>query len=208
MRWTPSIIKLSLILNFCVSWGVASIAHLRGRIAGAAILSLFGAAWCVLALAFWAARPAWSIPAGCAAALALLALCGLRLLAWRNIRSADDPLAAAKGKRTGMIFGIVFGAEGLLIALCSILLAHFGLSDWIPVAAAAIIGLHFIPLARVFEVPLYYWTGALIVLGMLMCSLIGNAEVRVLCAGLTIAAILWLTALLVLLRARPEQLSA
>ncbi len=38
----------------------------------------------------------------------------------------------------------------------SALLARLGLSIWIPIAVAVIVGLHFIPLARVFEVPLYY----------------------------------------------------
>jgi hypothetical protein len=56
-------------------------------------------------------------------------------------------------------------------------------------------------LAHVFEVPLYYWTGLLSVLGMLGCSLIGDAGMRLLCAGLTMAAVLWMTALLLLLQA-------
>jgi hypothetical protein len=91
----------------------------------------------------------------------------MRLRGSRNILSIDDPVAAAKGKRAGMLFGIIFGLEGGLIWLCATLLAHVGLSIWIPIAVAVIVGLHFIPLARVFEVPLYYWTGVLSVLGML-----------------------------------------
>ena len=184
---------------------MSSVAHVRGSVAGAAILTLFGASWCIVALALWPAHPGWSIPAGCVAAIALLALCVLRLMAVRNIPSFDDPVAAAKGKRAGMFFGIIFGGEGVLIWLCAVLLAHLGLSTWIPIAVAVIVGLHFIPLARVFEVPLYYWTGALTVLGMLACSLIGNSGTRLLCAGLLMAAVLWLTALLLLLLTRPEE---
>jgi hypothetical protein len=88
-----------------------------------------------------------------------------------------------------------------VIWLCAALLARAGLSIWIPIAVAVIVGLHFIPLARVFEVPLYYWTGVLSVLGMVGCSLIGDAGMRLLCAGLTMAAVLWMSALLLLLRA-------
>ena len=73
---------------------------------------------------------------------------------------------------------------------------------WVPIAVAVIVALHFLPLARVFEVPLYYWTGALCVLGVLGCSLIRDAGTRLLCAGLIMAAVLWLTALLLLLKAR------
>jgi hypothetical protein len=135
------------------------------------------------------------------ATIVLLALCVMRLRGLRNIPSIDDPVAAAKGKRAGMLFGIIFGIESGLIWLCATLLARVGLSIWIPIAVAVIVGLHFIPLARVFEVPLYYWTGALSVLGMLGCSLIGGAGTRLLCAGLIMAAVFWMTALLLLLRA-------
>ena len=135
------------------------------------------------------------------ATIALLALCVMRLRGTRNIPSIDDPVAAAKGKRAGMLFGIIFGIESGLIWICATLLARAGLSIWIPIAVAVIVGLHFIPLAHVFEVPLYYWTGLLSVLGMLGCSLIGDAGMRLLCAGLTMAAVLWMTALLLLLQA-------
>jgi hypothetical protein len=89
-----------------------------------------------------------------------------------------------------------------LIGICAMVLARLGLSIWIPVAAAVIVGLHFIPLARVFEVPLYYWTGLFSVLGVLGCSLIRDAGMRLLGTGLTMAAVLWLTAVLLLLQAR------
>jgi len=105
----------------------------------------------------------------------------------------------------GKLFGIVFAAESVLIWLCATLLAHLGLNLWIPIAIAVIVGLHFIPLARVFEVPVYHLTGALCVMGVLGCSLIHDANVRGLCAGLTMATVLWLTAILFLLQARTSQ---
>jgi hypothetical protein len=179
--------------------------HLRGRVAGAAILTLFGSAWCIIALALWTARPRWSIPAGSTATIALLALCAQRLIASRKIPGVDDPAAAAKGKRAGMFFGIILGAECLLIWLCAMLLAHLGLDIWIPIGIAGIVGLHFLPLAHIFEVPLYYRTGALCVFAMLACSMIHDAGIRLLCVGLVMAAVLWLTALLLLLRAHPTQ---
>ena len=169
---------------------------------GASILTLFGSAWCIVALALWPAHPVWSIPAASVATIVLLALSLMRLRALRNIPSIDDPLAAVKGKRAGMLFGIIFGTECGLIWICAMLLAHLGLGIWIPIAVAIIVGLHFIPLARVFEVPLYYSTGVLCVLGMLGCSLIHDAGTRLLCAGLVMAAVLWLTAVLLLLQAR------
>ena len=105
----------------------------------------------------------------------------------------------------GKLLGIIFAAESGLIWLCATLLAHLGLSLWIPIAIAVIVGLHFIPLARVFEVPVYRLTGVLCVVGVLGCSLIRDANVRGLCAGLTMAAVLWLTAVLFLLQARTSR---
>ena len=179
-----------------------TVAHIRGLVGGAVILTLFGSFWCIIVLAAWTARPGWSIPAGSVVTITLLALCVIRLMASRNIPSVDDPAAAAKGKRAGMLFGIIFGLEGGLIALCSTLLGRYGLGIWIPIAAAVIVGVHFIPLAFVFEVPLYYWTGVLSVLGMLGCALVHDAATRVLCAGLVMAGVLWLTVGLLLLQAR------
>jgi hypothetical protein len=136
----------------------------------------------------------------------LLALCVARLRLSRNSPSIHDPLAAAKGKRIGRLFGIIFATESGLIWLCATLLALLGLSIWIPIAIAVIVGLHFIPLARVFEAPVYYWTGVLCVAGMLGCSLIRDAGPRLLCAGLTMAAVLWLTAVVLLLQSRTPAL--
>jgi hypothetical protein len=184
----------------------STLAHVRGRVAGAGIVTLAGSAWCIVALALWPVHPVWSIPAGSAATVVLLALCVTRLRLSRNIPSIHDPLAAAKGKRIGILFGIVFGAESGLIWLCATLLTYLGLSSWIEIAVAIIVGLHFIPLARVFQAPVYYWTGVLCVAGMLGCSLIRAADTRGLCAGLTMAAVFWLTAVVLLLQARTQAL--
>ena len=181
---------------------MSTVAHVRGSIAGAAILTLFGSAWCIMALALWPAHPVWSIPAASVATIVLVVLCIVRITALRHIPSIHDPVATAKGKRAGIVFGIIFGAEGGMIWLGAMLLARLGLSVWIPIEVAIIVGLHFIPLARVFEVPLYYWTGVLSVLGILGCSLIRDPGTRLLSAGLTMAAVLWLTAVLLLVRAR------
>jgi hypothetical protein len=115
-----------------------------------------------------------------------------------------DLAAAAKGKRAGILFGIIFGTEGGLIALSSVLLLRSGLGDWIPVAVAFIVGVHFLPLAYVFEVPLYYWTGALAIFGILGCLFIHAVGPRLLCVGLVMAGVLWLTTLLLLMQTRSE----
>jgi hypothetical protein len=174
-------------------------------LAGAAILTLFGAWWCIAALANWAGRPDWSIPAASVATIVLLILCVMRLVTSRQIPTIDDPVAATKGKRAGRLFGVIFGIEGGLIALCSMLLASRGLGLWIPIVVAIIVGVHFLPLAHVFDVPLYYWTGALCVLGVLGCLLIRDVYTRLLFVGLAMAAVLWLSVVVLLLQTRPTK---
>ncbi len=178
-------------------------ARMRGLVGGAAILTLFGGIWSITALAFWPGRPVWGIPLASAATLVLLVTCILRWTASAKMPDSRDPAAAAKGKRAAIYFGIIFGLEGGLIALSSALLARAGLGHWIPVAVGFIVGVHFLPLAYVFEVPLYYWTGGLIVFGILACLLIHVVGLRLLCVGLVMAGVLWSTTLLLLLQTQP-----
>jgi hypothetical protein len=184
--------------------GVAtfSVERLRGMLGGAIILTLFAAFWSIAALANWSTRPSWTIPAAVLTTIALLAASATRIGATRGIESLDDPIAEARGKRAGMWFGIIFGLEGGLIFLCSLVLAHVHLTDWIPIGIALIVGVHFFPLARVFEVPLYYGTGGLCVLGVLACTPIGDGGLRILFAGLTMAVVLWGSVVLILFQAR------
>ena len=180
-------------------------ARMRGIIAGAAILALFGGFWFIITLVFQPARPAWTIPAASVTTFVLLVICGRRWAASAEMPDSHNPAAAARGKRAGVTFGIIFGLEGGLIALVSVLLGRSGLGDWIPVAVAIIVGVHFLPLAYVFEVPVYYWTGGLSIFGALGCLLIHAVGLRLLCVGLVMGTVLWSTALLLLVRTRFPQ---
>jgi len=177
-------------------------ARMRGIVAGATILTLFGSLWCIGALAFWPSRPSWGIPLASAATLALLAFCILSLTASGKLPDSHDPAAAAKGKRAGILFGVIFAIEGGMIALTSILLGRSGLGDWIPVGVGLIVAVHFLPLAYIFEVPLYYWTGALSLVGITGCLLVHAVGPRSLCVGFVMAGVLWSTTILLLLQTR------
>jgi len=175
-------------------------ARMRGIIGGATILALFGSFWCFVSLASWAARPNWAIPLASVVITLLLCGCGVRLSQSATLPSGHDPIAKAKAKRDSKWFGIIFGVEGGLIALVCALLGRSGLGDWIPFAVALIVGVHFLPLAQVFEVPLYFWTGALSVIGVLACLLIHPTSLQVLCVGLVMAAVLWSTTAFLVIR--------
>jgi hypothetical protein len=180
-------------------------ARMRGIIGGAAILTFFGGFWFIVTLVFQPARPAWTIPAASVTTFVLLVVCVRRWAESAGMPDSHDPAAAARGKRAGLAFGIIFGLEGALIALVSALLGRSGLGDWIPVAVALIVGVHFLPLAYVFEVQVYYWTGGLSIFGVLGCLLIHAVGPRLLCVGLVMGTVLWSTTLLLLARTRSPQ---
>lgn len=179
-----------------------NVARFRSRLSGASIMAVGGSAWTVVAMIYWPYSPAWAIPAAIAVGIALLGVCMSRFLATRGIRSVRSPAAVAADKRTYRWFRVVFAAEVVGIAISAIVLANAGYPLWIPVAAALIVGAHFLPLARVFAAPIYYGTGAISVLGVLACLPIHDVATRLLCVGLTMTVVLWITSGLVLWRAR------
>ena len=66
-----------------------------------------------------------------------------------------------EGRRMMRQFGMIVAAEGLAIAAMSIICVDAHHWRFIVPLALVIVGLHFLPLARLFAVPRYYVTGAL-----------------------------------------------
>ena len=69
-----------------------------------------------------------------------------------------------RGKRTRFWFNIIFATEGLAIAITIAVSNATNHSELIPVVIAIIVGAHFLPLASLFQVRLYYFTGTLLCL--------------------------------------------
>jgi len=63
----------------------------------------------------------------------------------------------AEGKRMGIWYGIIFGAEGITIPVACGLLVHYKQTQFILPAIAMIIGLHFYPMARIFKRTIDYY---------------------------------------------------
>jgi hypothetical protein len=66
-----------------------------------------------------------------------------------------------------------------------------GLDGYAPVAAAAIVGLHFVPLGYFLGVRGYYVTGAALVTLALGCCAVADDGVRTLVVGVGAAVLLW-----------------
>lgn len=164
------------------------------------MMTLFGTAWLAWGLHSMQADSPWLIAALVLPAIALLVPgFGMFQLGRRATKRAAPLTADQKRaqRQMGRTYGIVVGAEGLLIFLAVNVLTNLHLDPYIMTAVAAIVGLHFLPLARLFRVPLYYWVGGVIVADALL-SLALSSPTREIAVGLSMGAILWLTCVLVL----------
>jgi hypothetical protein len=63
----------------------------------------------------------------------------------------------AEGKKTGMWFGIIFGAEGLLIFIAINVVINLGRADLSIPVIALVVGLHFYPMAKIFKRTIDYY---------------------------------------------------
>ena len=170
-----------------------SAGYLRGRTRGALISAFFGAVWVFEALFFGhAATPLW---------LTLAALGSIVLIAWpilelRSLRGlqctdADRTLWASVSSR----YWTDVAVEWIACAIAVNWLVYIHRYDLIPQILGIIIGLHFLPLAKWFRVPLYYATGVVMILGVLASFLLPRGDARTIAACLADGFTLWATAL-------------
>ena len=124
------------------------------------VLSFFGAAW----------LEAWDWRAGAGpVACAVIAALGLALLAtaYRRYRRYAPALALVPAtpekRRARRVFNIVNAGQWLVIVVLGNVLANLGLGAWVIPMAIGVVGLHFLPLARVFDNPAHYVLGAAMV---------------------------------------------
>lgn len=78
----------------------------------------------------------------------------------------------AEGKRSGMWFGIIFGAEGLLIFIAINIVTNIGHADLTIPVIALVVGLHFYPMAKIFKRTIDYylatWSTIIAITGILV----------------------------------------
>lgn len=122
---------------------------------------------------------------------------------------AEQARSQAEGKRYSRTFGLVFGVEMATIAFGSLLLNRSHHPELLLPFVSIVVGVHFFPLARLFDVRLYYVTGALLVLtgvtimlAVPVHTMIGNLHAWNALMGSLCAVILWLTGISALLRGR------
>lgn len=91
----------------------------------------------------------------------------------------------------------------LEVAGCSVavILANlFHRPDWLAVGISLVVGLHFLPLGRIFEVVVYYWVGSLIVLWDILTIAASKSWNLTASASIPTGLILWATSIYILAR--------
>lgn len=143
-----------------------------GTAIGLLLMAVFTVAWTVNTLVGLPPGIAWPLTAAAVLAAAWFTVRGVRLLAARRRFPTDLSVAdRARRRRSGLAFGIIFGAEGALIGTASALLDVTGHDDVTVPVIALIVGLHVYPMARAFgrriDIYLATWTCLVALAGVL-----------------------------------------
>jgi len=174
---------------------------LVGRATGAMVMALFGLLWALGCGAVPGGMPVPLLFASSAVVTAVLVVAGLRLRRaslTRGTRSSRRHASPANADRTRRRFRLVGILEGLGIGIVVLVCVRLGRPELIPSAVALVVGLHFLPLATLFRVPLYHATGAALCLVTVATPLVAapmgaQTVAWQVVPGLGAAVILWAT---------------
>lgn len=141
-------------------------AAVRGIASGVFFMSLFGMLWAYTGIM---GLSGWGMPFLLVIAVAIgiaLFIGGIFLMrASRKLTKEVSELPEfLDGRRTRYWFNFIFAAEGLAIAIAIAVCRAISHTELIPPVIALIVGVHFFPLAPLFQVRLYYLTGTLLCL--------------------------------------------
>jgi len=111
----------------------------------AAVLGIAGFAW--FGWAQEAPPASWRLPLGIASGLCFAAAVVGGVL---GVRWWDTPTALATSS-DGVRFGVIVAIEAVLCAAGAVVLARTGNAAWVSAWICGVVGIHFVPLARVFH---------------------------------------------------------
>jgi hypothetical protein len=155
--------------------------QIGGRATGALFFTGFGALWLVLGLYVREQLH------GAAIAGLLLGAAALLLASLLLPRVPEDPAVSRA-------FNRINAAQWIAVGVLAFALARLHLDAYIPTAVAAVVGLHLIPLARLFRNRLHYATGALLLAWAAGSALLTPSGELQGVTALGTGAILWLSA--------------
>jgi len=132
------------------------------RAIGALFYGAFGGAW--VGLWAWRRFSADILAVGLVAVLtcSLIAFVYGRYRRYSSGLEPEEPTAA--NRRQDRWFHAINAGQWVVILIAGNVLANVGLGEWVIPAAMFIVGLHFVPLARLFENPKHFVTGGALML--------------------------------------------
>ena len=133
----------------------------RGRGIGIVVGAAIAGAWAVYGAGVLApSNAAWPVVA-VAVAVCLVAA-GVSVIRRSRQFATPDAGQRAASRRSWLLFALNLVGEIVLFNLAFWLLGRSGLVYMIPVISI-IVGLHFVPMARFFRDPAFYWTAGLMI---------------------------------------------
>jgi hypothetical protein len=168
-----------------------------GRVFGASIgnlfLAFFGLLWVVLGLVIGGKNlPLLYAGIGCFfLAIAAFSISGIRRAHPLLDRTEEGLARKKKLNRKFMWVNIL--QWGLIIVAANVL-ANLNLGDWILPAIIFIVGIHFVPLAKLFDRPIYYFVGPLMAAWGIVYPILFTAGKGGWIGAIGTGGILWVTA--------------
>jgi hypothetical protein len=134
----------------------------------------------------------------------ILTVSSVGLIAWaiicvratRNLPSSAAELDHWRAVRK--FYWLDVGLECGLAGAAAFVLAQRGRFDLVPQALGVIVGLHYLPLGKVFREQQYYWTGGVMVVGALGSLLIHRGHIRNMVGFAAVGLTLWATSAVIL----------
>ncbi|MEP7188444.1 MAG: hypothetical protein ABI901_04535 [Roseiflexaceae bacterium] len=181
-------------------------ALMHGYAIGALLLTFFGALWALLTLSALTVQQRVVLVVMVVIVAGMLAYAAIKLLrSAQQLPRSLTPESRAQETTTSKWYVLVVVSEAVAIALASIVLGRANYGQHIPLVVALIVGIHFLPLAALFHVPMYYLTGLCMVVlagGALIALFfnvtLGEPYTWSVVVGMGNAVILWLTTLYIL----------
>lgn len=174
-----------------------------GRGMAAIIMTFFGFVWLAWGLSTTATASNFSTALWVAflvATVVLFAFAVATLRRGKSLMKAQGTSRREFWSQRGKAFRIVTIFEVLSIIIAIVLANKFHRPDLIAVGISFVVGLHFIPLGRVFDSPAYYAVGSLIAVWDIVSIAVAKPSGSGPFAAVGTGVILWTTAIAVLVR--------
>jgi hypothetical protein len=167
-------------------------------LAGVVVMTTFGLGWSVVGIGgLPLSRAGMVLLIGLAALIAV----GVYVAAHRLHATSSTPDAAERqvAPNVGRIYFWVNIGQAIAIAAAVVAFNGLDAIGLIPPTVCLVVGLHFLPLARSFDTPLYWWTAGLLTLVAVTGAVgyaagLGNGWI-VMIVGFPAAVVLWATSL-------------